>query len=103
MFEPTRLLITGGAGFIGSAVVRSVLARASSSLTRVVVLDALTYAGHKINLDGVIDVDPRVVFVEGDICDRALVTQLFADHAIDSVLHLAAESHVDRSIESAEL
>ncbi len=66
---------------------------------RLIVLDALTYAGHLANLDGV--VDPRLSFVRGDICDRELVEKLFTDHEIDSVLHLAAESHVDRSIEAA--
>ncbi|MBX3204377.1 MAG: dTDP-glucose 4,6-dehydratase [Labilithrix sp.] len=102
-FRPTRLLVTGGAGFIGSAVVRGILARADAkpSLERVVVLDALTYAGHEVNLEGC-EEDARFAFVEGDICDRGLVERLFAEHAIDSVLHLAAESHVDRSIESAE-
>ena len=102
-FQPRRLLVTGGAGFIGSAVVRAVLARSDAKplLERVVVLDALTYAGHKVNLEGCED-DPRFCFIEGDICDRDLVQKLFAEHALDSVLHLAAESHVDRSIESAE-
>lgn len=98
-FEPRRVLVTGGAGFIGSAVVRLVL---NHAIERVVVLDALTYAGHKANLEGVLGVDDRLTFVEGDICDRGLVERTFAKHSIDSVLHLAAESHVDRSIESAE-
>lgn len=98
-FSPTRLLVTGGAGFIGSAVTRAVLAR--GSLSKVVVLDALTYAGHRVNLDECA-ADARFELVEGDICDRALVEKLFATHAFDSVLHLAAESHVDRSIESGE-
>ncbi len=102
-FVPKRLLVTGGAGFIGSAVVRSILARADAKpfLERLVVLDALTYAGHRVNLEGA-DADPRYRFVEGDICDRDLVEKLFAQHGFDAVLHLAAESHVDRSIESAE-
>src|SRR5262245_9941124 len=122
-FRPTRLLVTGGAGFIGSAVVRAVLARGDakswgsapttpigaglrparleSHLQRVVVLDAFTYAGHEINLAG-LESDARYTCVRGDICDRSLVEKLFREHAFDSVLHLAAESHVDRSIESAE-
>jgi dTDP-glucose 4,6-dehydratase len=95
------LLVTGGAGFIGSSVVRAVLdARGRPHLERVVVLDALTYAGHLANLEDVSD--PRHAFVEGDICDRDLLERLFAEHDFDSVLHLAAESHVDRSIESAD-
>jgi dTDP-glucose 4,6-dehydratase len=98
-FAPTRVLVTGGAGFIGSAVVRALLQ--ASALERLVVLDAFTYAGHAINLAG-LEADPRYACVAGDICDRALVERLFAEHAFDAVLHLAAESHVDRSIESAE-
>lgn len=94
-----RLLITGGAGFIGSSVVAAAVADAS--IERVVVLDALTYAGHLANLEEPAR-DPRYTFVHGDICDRDLVAKLFADHAFDAVLHLAAESHVDRSIEAAE-
>ena len=67
-----------------------------------VVLDALTYAGHRANLEGhSLENDARLVFVRGDICDRELVAKLFAEYAFDAVLHLAAESHVDRSIESA--
>ncbi|MBX3191380.1 MAG: dTDP-glucose 4,6-dehydratase [Labilithrix sp.] len=102
-FEPRRLLVTGAAGFIGSSVVRHVLERAeaSSTVERLVVLDALTYAGHRVNLSGV-DRDARLSFIEGDICDRRLVETIIADHEVDAVLHLAAESHVDRSIESAD-
>lgn len=96
---PRRLLVTGGAGFIGSSVVAAAVADAS--FERVVVLDALTYAGHLANLDAVAN-DPKYVFVHGDICDRDLVAKIFTEHAIDGVLHLAAESHVDRSIEAAE-
>lgn len=104
-FQPTRLLVTGGAGFIGSTVVRDVLKRgpeAGRALEAVVVLDLLTYAGHRANLehDATLD-DPRFAFVHGDICDRELVAKLFGEHRFDAVLHLAAESHVDRSIESA--
>jgi dTDP-glucose 4,6-dehydratase len=96
-FSPKRLLITGGAGFIGCNLTRRVVDDAKHlGLERVVVLDALTYAGHRANLDGI-----AVELVHGDICDRALVDRVFLDNAIDSVLHLAAESHVDRSIEAA--
>jgi dTDP-glucose 4,6-dehydratase len=104
MFEAKRLLITGGAGFIGSNLTRQTLAPGGvgAGLEKVVVLDALTYAGHLANLDGVTN-DTRFTFVHGDICDRALVEKLFAEHSIDAVFHLAAESHVDRSIESADV
>jgi dTDP-glucose 4,6-dehydratase len=98
-FAPRRLLITGGAGFIGSNLTRAVLGR---DVDLVVVLDALTYAGHRANLADVAD-DPRLQFIHGDICDRAIVERLLADHALDAVFHLAAESHVDRSIEAADV
>lgn len=90
-----RLLVTGGAGFIGSAFVR--LALAEGWATRLVNLDKLTYAG---NLENVAEVesDPRYRFVHGDILDAALLARLFAEEAFDSVVHFAAESHVDRSI-----
>jgi dTDP-glucose 4,6-dehydratase len=97
--RPRRLLVTGGAGFIGSAVVAASLAQ--EGVERVVVLDALTYAGHLANLEAV-STDARYTFVHGDICDRDLVAKLFAENTFDAVIHLAAESHVDRSIESAD-
>jgi dTDP-glucose 4,6-dehydratase len=102
-FSPRRLLVTGGAGFIGSNLTQTLLGSeaARGQLEELVVLDALTYAGHRANLAGA-ERDPRFVFVEGDICDRPAVEKLFREHEIDSVLHLAAESHVDRSIESAD-
>lgn len=99
-FRPRRLLVTGGAGFIGSSVVAAALG-STDSVERVVVLDALTYAGHLANLESVAR-DPRYLFVHGDICDRDLVAKILSEHAIDAILHLAAESHVDRSIESAD-
>jgi len=103
-FEPRRLLITGGAGFIGSNLTRRMLAAGgeAAGLEKVVVLDALTYAGHLANLDGVTS-DPRLHWVHADICDRAAVERVLADHAIDAIFHLAAESHVDRSIEAADV
>ena len=89
-----KLLVTGGAGFIGSAVVRLAIAEGH----QVVVLDALTYAACLDNLAPVSDSD-KYRFVEGDICDRALLDQVLGDHRPEAVMHLAAESHVDRSID----
>jgi dTDP-glucose 4,6-dehydratase len=88
-------IVTGGAGFIGSNFVRLAL-RARD--VRVVVLDKLTYAGNLASLADVID-HPRMVFVEGDIADRATVQRLFATHQPSAVINFAAESHVDRSID----
>ena len=88
----TNLLVTGGAGFIGANFVH--YWRQHHPQDGVVVLDALTYAGNRANLDGLNSVE----FVHGDIRDTALVEKLLADHAIDTVVHFAAESHVDRSI-----
>jgi len=101
-FEPRRLLITGGAGFIGSNLTRRLLAAGheGAQLEKVVVLDALTYAGHLANLADVTG-DTRFAWVHGDICDRAVVERVLAEHQIDAIFHLAAESHVDRSIEAA--
>ena len=102
-FEPRRLLITGGAGFIGSNLTRRMLAATGpAGLEKVLVLDALTYAGHLANLEGVTG-DPRFELVHADICDRAAVERALVDHNIDSIFHLAAESHVDRSIEAADV
>ena len=91
----TNVLITGGAGFIGSCLVRHFLEVTERG---VVTLDKLTYAG---NLDSLQDVlgHPRHVFVEGDIRDTQLVNQLLGDYGIEAIVHLAAESHVDRSID----
>src|SRR3984957_2496578 len=94
-FEPRNLFITGGAGFIGANFVRHWLANSREG--RVVVFDALTYAGNIDNLAG-LDKDPRYVFVKGDICDEPTVRALLEQHHIDTVVHFAAESHVDRSI-----
>jgi dTDP-glucose 4,6-dehydratase len=89
-----KLLVTGGAGFIGSAVVRLAVARGYD----VVNLDALTYAACLDNVAPVADA-ANYAFVRADIRDRASLDKVFADHAPDAVLHLAAESHVDRSID----
>jgi dTDP-glucose 4,6-dehydratase len=94
-FEPRNVFITGGAGFIGANFVRHWLG--SSCEGRVVVFDALTYAGNIDSLSG-LDKDPRYLFVKGDICDEPTVRALLEAHAIDTVVHFAAESHVDRSI-----
>ncbi len=94
MRHPKHLLVTGGAGFIGSAFVRGTLAR-PGFVGKVVNLDALTYAGNLDNLEGL---DARHVFVRGDILDGALVERVIDEHAIDTIVHFAAESHVDRSI-----
>ena len=95
-----RLLVTGAAGFIGSNFVRRVIGGEYPDLVdaRVTVLDALTYAGNRANLDPVADA-PGYRFVHGDICDAGLVGELMAEH--DAVVHFAAESHVDRSIAGA--
>ena len=89
-----KLLVTGGAGFIGSAVVRLAIARGYE----VVNFDALTYAGNPANVESVAD-DPRYTFVHADIRDRADVDACLTTHKPDAILHLAAESHVDRSID----
>ena len=90
-----KLLVTGCAGFIGSAFVRTTLA--SNAATRIVNLDKLTYAGNLENLAS-IDQDPRYRFVQGDINDAALIESLLAEEKPDAIVHFAAESHVDRSI-----
>lgn len=92
-----RLLITGGAGFIGSHFVERCLSRAATE--RVVVLDALTYAAEPAYLD--LARGPRLRFVKGDICDRQLVEALLREEHLDCVVNFAAETHVDRSIDDA--
>ena len=92
--KPIKLLLTGGAGFIGSAVARLAVERGH----QVVNLDALTYAACLENLASIAE-DPAYAFEHADIRDRAALDRVFRDHAPDAVMHLAAESHVDRSID----
>ena len=94
-----KVLITGGAGFIGSNFVRMVFTKAFPDISSVVVLDKLTYAGNKKNLTTA-EAQPNYHFVQGDICNSRLVTSLISD--FDAVINFAAESHVDRSIQSSE-
>jgi dTDP-glucose 4,6-dehydratase len=95
--KPTayKILVTGGAGFIGSNFIHYLLQHHSD--WQIVNLDKLTYAGNLENLADLKD-DPRYTFVHGDIADRNLVKSLFEEQRFDMVAHLAAESHVDRSI-----
>ncbi len=95
-----RLLVTGGAGFIGCNFVQYWMKQYPSD--RVVVLDALTYAGKKEHLASVAD-NPNFCFVHGNICDQPLVEALMRKEGIDTIVHFAAESHVDRSIEGPDL
>ncbi|MFD7812225.1 dTDP-glucose 4,6-dehydratase [Streptomyces sp. NPDC059785] len=92
----STILVTGGAGFIGSAYVRHLLGPDGPRDTAVTVLDKLTYAGSIARLDPV-GAHPGLTFVRGDVCDTELVASLVAGH--DQIVHFAAESHVDRSIE----
>ncbi len=90
-----RFLVTGGAGFIGSAVVRYLI---ENTLHEVCVVDKLTYAGNLDNLANVAG-DPRFSFKKADICDAPAITHIFEAFRPGIIMHLAAESHVDRSID----
>jgi len=94
-----RVIVTGGAGFIGSAVVRQLLAEADD--TSVINIDKLTYAATLASLEGAAS-HPRYIFKCVDVCDAAALADIFAEHKPDAVLHLAAETHVDRSIDGPE-
>jgi len=99
----SNILVTGGAGFIGSHVIRQILNH--HPIVKVVNLDLLTYAG---NLENLTDIElnfqssGRYTFVKGNICDKNLLKELFSTYQFDAVIHLAAESHVDRSIENPQ-
>ena len=90
-----KILVTGGAGFIGSAVVRHIIANTKDSVVNV---DKLTYAGNLESLESV-ENNPRYAFEQVDICDAKALARVFEQHKPDAVMHLAAESHVDRSID----
>jgi dTDP-glucose 4,6-dehydratase len=105
MRKLTNILVTGGAGFIGCNFIRFLLEKAGGFSGRVINLDALTYAGNSMSLADIEakhapqgDIKGRYFFEHGDICDRAFVESLFDKYEIDTVVHFAAESHVDRSI-----
>ena len=89
-----KILVTGGAGFIGSAVVRHIIENTKDTIIN---LDKLTYAGNLESLKSV-ENSERYFFEQVDICDRAELDRVFNTHKPDAVMHLAAESHVDRSI-----
>jgi len=100
--DSENLLVTGGCGFIGSNFIRHLLTR-DNFRGRIVNVDCLTYAGNPENLQGLAELYPgRYVFEKADICDLAEIMEIFSRHAIDSVCHFAAESHVDRSIKKPE-
>jgi dTDP-glucose 4,6-dehydratase len=99
LFVVGTLLITGGAGFIGSNLVHYALAHTAD---RIVVVDKLTYAGSLLNLEAPLK-DPRVTFVQADIADRSAMARAFSEHQPTAVLNLAAETHVDRSIDGPRL
>jgi dTDP-glucose 4,6-dehydratase len=96
-----KILVTGGSGFIGSNFIRHTLQTGSDY--QIYNLDALTYAGNPLNLESMPETQQsRYHFIHGDICDARLLAQLFQEQTFDSVVHFAAESHVDRSIEGPE-
>ena len=97
MLTNKRLLVTGGAGFMGSDFIRHVLLKTKFT-GKIINLDLLTYAGNLENLKEV-EKDPRYTFIKGDVCDSKLIEELFVTHPFDMIVHFAAETHVDRSID----
>lgn len=95
-YQPRNILVTGGAGFIGANFIRYLLAHDPS--VTIFNLDALTYAGSLKNLEQLPHPE-RHTFIQGDICDAHLVSDILQRHEIDTIIHFAAESHVDRSIQ----
>ena len=91
-----KIIVTGGAGFIGSALIRHLIRSTDCAVCN---LDKLTYAGNLASLKEIAD-SPRYAFAQLDICDREGVSRLFAEFQPDAIMHLAAESHVDRSIDA---
>lgn len=98
--DPQNILVTGGAGFIGSAFIHKTL-EMGSFRGQILNVDLLTYAGHLENLKG-LENHPRYQFFQGDICDKVLVGKLLDQYEIDTIVHFAAETHVDRSIQSPQ-
>ena len=92
------ILVTGGAGFIGSAVIRELIKQTKHNVINV---DKLTYAGNLSSLAEVAN-NPRYHFIQADICDSQTITKILEKFQPDGIMHLAAESHVDRSIDTAE-
>ena len=100
-----NILVTGGAGFIGSNFIRTLLKKEDAFMGRIINLDALTYAGNAASLS---DVESefggsRYFFIHGNICDKEIINTIFTEYSIDTVVHFAAESHVDRSILGPEV
>ena len=96
-----KILVTGGAGFIGSNFIHHALTKRPD--WRIFNLDRLTYAGNLMNVKAFPQIfEDRYTFIHGDICDNELLKHLFSTHSFDGVFHLAAESHVDRSIVDPE-